>query len=69
MREKFQKPAFLIFTFILFFALLNMFIIPITYYNTLENSFILIFAFWAVMICVLFLMSYFNIYKKEDFDV
>lgn len=58
-----QQFSFLIFSFILFFTLLNMVIFPLLNVNTIQNSFIIIFSYWFVMIILLFLISW--VYKKN----
>lgn len=63
MKKKMQQFSFLIFSFILFFTLLNMVIFPLLNVNTIQNSFIIIFSYWFVMIILLFLISW--VYKKN----
>ncbi len=66
MKKKMRQFGFLIFIFILFFTLLNMVIFPLINSNTIQNSFIIIFSFWFMMILLLFVIS--HGYKKEHKD-
>lgn len=66
MKKKMRQFGFLIFIFILFFTLLNMVIFPLINSNTIQNSFIIIFSFWFMMILLLFFIS--HGYKKEHKD-
>ncbi|MFA7091359.1 MAG: hypothetical protein WC149_05880 [Arcobacteraceae bacterium] len=63
MKKKMQQFSFLIFLFILFFTLLNMVVFPLINVNTIQNSFILIFSFWFLMIVLLYVIS--RVYRKN----
>jgi hypothetical protein len=65
-RKSIKKPAFLVFVFLTFFVLLNMFIFPLLTTNTLAVSFTLIFTFWFMIIVVLYFIS--SLFYKETKD-
>jgi predicted membrane channel-forming protein YqfA (hemolysin III family) len=67
MRKSVKKPAFLVFIFLIFFVLLNMFIFPLLSLNTIEHSFTLIFTFWFIIIVVLYFIgtSFYKEFKDE----
>lgn len=52
-----KKVSFLIMLFLLFFSLLNFYILPLIKSINLKESFIVLFTFWAIIILVLYLLS------------
>jgi len=64
MKKKMQQFGFLIFLFILFFIILNIVIFPLINMSSIENSFIIIFAFWFIMILLLYFIS--RVHTKNE---
>ena len=64
MNNLFQRSIFLVFLFIFFLLILNVFILPILHNVSLLNSFFIMYIFWILMIIILFCIS--KKFKKSN---
>lgn len=71
MFELFKKPIFLFFIFILFFIILNIFILPLLHHISVLAGFFTVYIFWSFIILMLFITSraLFNSDNDEAEDV
>lgn len=65
MKRIFTSPMFLIYTFILFFIIINVYIVFKVDINELFDSYIMIYLFWLVIIVILKVISSY-LHFKED---
>lgn len=67
MKKIFTSPLFLIYSFILFFILINIYIIFKTDVKELFDSYTMIYLFWFLIIILLKIISSYLDFKEDNY--
>lgn len=65
MKKMFTSPIFLTYTFVLFFIIINVYIVFEIDINKLFDSYTMIYLFWFVMIILLKIISSYVKFKED----
>jgi len=66
MKKILTSPLFLIYTFILFFIIINVYIIYKVDIKELFDSYTMIYLFWFLIIVILKIISNYTSFKEDD---